>query len=627
MFLRILDRLEEILIASLIAGATLVIFVAVVQRYALGVPFLYPLLYHINLTWAQELCIYMFVWMAKFGAAYGVRTGIHVGVDVVVNMLEPKWRKKVVLFGLFCGALFTFVVGTMGAKFVIELYPTDQVSPDMELPRWIIFLCVPLGSYLMCFRFLQVAWAFFWTGELPHHDPGHVEGVDEGAAGARPMNSALIFGLLIALMLTGMPISIALGLTVLSFLFVMTQVPIEAVALKLFTGIESFEIMAIPFFILAGNFLTHGGVARRMIAFATSMVGHWYGGLGLAAVLACALFAAISGSSPATVVAIGSILLPAMVAQGYPKRFGAGVIATSGALGILIPPSIVMVLVAVATGGSVAFDPEGKRVLSASVAQLFMAGVIPGIILATMLGMTTFYRAWKNGYPRMPKASWLDAIRAFRDLFWGLALIVIVLGGIYTGAFTPTEAAAVSAVYAFVVAVFVYRDMGLRDVPKVLLSSANMSAMILYIITNAVLFSFLMTSEQIPQAMTAWIKDSGISWVEFLLVVNLLLLLAGNVMEPSSIVLITAPILFPIAVSLGINPVHLGILMTVNMEVGLCHPPVGLNLYVASGIARMGITELTIATWPWLVTMLIFLAMVTYIPELSLWLPRVLGML
>ena len=441
------------------------------------------------------------------------------------------------------------------------------------------------------------------------------------------MNSALIFGLLIALMLTGMPISIALGLTVLSFLFVMTNVPIEAVALKLFTGIESFEIMAIPFFILAGNFLTHGGVARRMIAFATSMVGHWYGGLGLAAVLACALFAAISGSSPATVVAIGSILLPAMVAQGYPKRFGAGVIATSGALGILIPPSIVMVLVAVATGGSVAFDPEGKRVLSASVAQLFMAGVVPGLILATMLGLTTFYRAWKNGYPRMRKASWLESLIAFRDSFWGLALIFIVLGGIYTGAFTPTEAAAVSAVYAFVVAVFVYRDMGLRDVPKVLLSSANMSAMILYIITNAVLFSFLMTSEQIPQAMTAWIKGSGIGWVEFLLVVNLLLLLAGNVMEPSSIVLITAPILFPIAVSLGINPIHLGILMTVNMEVGLCHPPVGLNLYVASGIARMGITELTIATWPWLVTMLIFLAMVTYIPELSLWLPRMLGML
>jgi C4-dicarboxylate transporter DctM subunit len=441
------------------------------------------------------------------------------------------------------------------------------------------------------------------------------------------MNSALIFGLLIALMLTGMPISIALGLTVLSFLYVMTTVPIEAVALKLFTGIESFEIMAIPFFILAGNFLTHGGVARRMIRFASSMVGHWYGGLGLAAVLACAMFAAISGSSPATVVAIGSILLPAMVAQGYPKRFGAGVIATSGALGILIPPSIVMVLFAVATGGSVAVDPEGKRVLSASVAQLFMAGVIPGLMLAAMLGGTTFYRAWKNDYPRMTRATWGEAIKAFRDSIWGLALIILVLGGIYSGLFTPTEAAAVSAVYAFVIAVFVYRDLNWSDIPKVLLSSANMSAMILYIITNAVLFSFLMTSEQIPQAITAWVTGAGIGQLEFLLFVNILLLVAGNFMEPSSIVLITAPILFPVAVGLGVNPVHLGILMTVNMEVGLCHPPVGLNLYVASGIAKMGITELTIATWPWLVTMLVFLAIVTYVPELSLWLPRVLGML
>jgi C4-dicarboxylate transporter, DctM subunit len=441
------------------------------------------------------------------------------------------------------------------------------------------------------------------------------------------MTTAFIFGLLIALMLTGMPISIALGLTVLTFLFLMTEVPIEAVALKLFTGIESFEIMAIPFFILAGNFLTHGGVARRMINFATSLIGHWYGGLGLAGVMACALFAAVSGSSPATVVAIGSLVLPAMLAQGFPRRFGAGVITTSGALGILIPPSIVMVIYAVATGGSVALDPEGRRVLSASVGQLFMAGVLPGIVLASMLGMVTFYRAWKNNYPRMAKASWLETIQAFRDSVWGLLLIVIVLGGIYTGMFTPTEAAAMSAVYAFVIAVFVYRDMKLADVPKVLLASANMSAMILYIITNAVLFSFLMTFEQIPQAMTNWIVERGVGWIEFLLFVNLLLLLAGNVMEPSSIVLITAPILFPIAVKLGIHPVHLGILMTVNMEVGLCHPPVGLNLYVASGIAKMGITELTVAVWPWLLTMLVFLVIVTYVPELSLWLPRALGML
>ncbi len=515
------------------------------------------------------------------------------------------------------------------------------------------------------------------------------------------MTAAIIFGLLIALMLTGMPISIALGLTVLIFLFTMTQVPIEAVGLKLFTGIENFEIMAIPFFILAGNFLTHGGVARRMINFATSMIGHWYGGLGLAGVLACALFAAVSGSSPATVVAIGSIILPAMVQQGFPKRFGAGVITTSGALGILIPPSIVMVIYSVATTGSVVLGPDGQRVSSASIGQLFIAGVVPGIMLATMLGATTWYRAWKNDYPRiMPEdgrsslaatlsavlgllvsvavtvlpllvaslvlypfgqsvrehggllvlanSLWLVACsiifprrvrmdflkhealkvwNSYWESIWGLLLIVIVMGGIYTGKFTPTEAAAMSAVYAFVIAVFVYRDLSLADVPKALLASANMSAMILYIITNAVLFSFLMTSEQIPQVLTSWIINSGLGWVGFLLVVNLLLLLAGNVMEPSSIVLITAPILFPIATKLGIDPVHFGIMIVVNMEVGMCHPPVGLNLYVASGITKMGITELTIAVWPWLLTMLVFLVIVTYIPEISLWLPRKLGML
>jgi C4-dicarboxylate transporter, DctM subunit len=432
-------------------------------------------------------------------------------------------------------------------------------------------------------------------------------------AGVAIANPWIIFALLFGLMLTGMPISISLGLTVLTYLFTMTSVPIESVALKLFTGIEKFEIMAIPFFILAGNFLTHGGVARRMIAFASSMVGHWAGGLGLAGVMACALFAAVSGSSPATVVAIGSIILPAMIKQGFPARFGAGVITTSGALGILIPPSIVMVMYAVAT--------------NTSVGALFIAGIVPGIVLATMLGGTTWWRARRNNYPRQPKASWAERARALRDSLWGLLLVVVVIGGIYTGVFTPTEAAAVSAVYAFFVAVYVYKDMTLAKVPKVLLDSANMSAMLLYIITNAVMFSYLMTSEQIPQELANWMLDKGLGIAAFLLFVNIVLLLAGNVMEPSSIVLIMAPILFPVAMKLGIDPIHFGIVMTVNMEVGMCHPPVGLNLYVASGITRMGITELTVAVWPWLLTMLCFLVVVTYWPAMTLWLPGALGML
>jgi len=423
----------------------------------------------------------------------------------------------------------------------------------------------------------------------------------------------ILFCLLIALMLTGTPISIALGLTVLTFVLTMTKVPIESVALKLFTGIERFEIMAVPFFILAGKFLTYGGVARKMINFAMTMVGHLHGGLALAGILACALFALVCGSSVATVVAIGSIVLPEMVRRGYPMRFGAGVITVAGSLGILMLPSIPKVIYAIAT--------------NTSIGALFVAGLAPGILITFMLCTVTWYIARKNDYPRLPKATWAERWKAFRESVWGLMLVVIIIGGIYSGVFTATEAAAVSAVYAFFVSVFVYKAMPMRDLPKVLLQSANMSAMLLYIITNAALFSFILTNENIPHALADWILGKELGVVGFLLLANVLLLLAGNFMEPSSIILIMAPILYPAAVALGIHPVHLGILIDVNMEVGLCHPPVGLNLYVASGISRLGITELTKAVMPWLITMLVFLVIVTYWPWLTLFVPQALGML
>ena len=427
------------------------------------------------------------------------------------------------------------------------------------------------------------------------------------------MNALIIFSLLLALMLTGMPISISLGLTVMTFIVTMTQVPIESVALKLFTGIETWEIMAVPFFILAGNFLTHGGVARRMINFATSMVGHFHGGLALASILACSMFALVCGSSVATVVAIGSIVLPAMVAHGYPMRFGAGVIITAGSLGILMLPSIPKVIYAIST--------------NTSIGALFVAGLLPGITLALMLAAVTWWIARKNNYPRMARMGWAARFHAFRKSFWGLLLVVIIVGGIYSGAFTATEAAAMAAVYAFFVAIFVYKDLKLKDVPKVLKDSANMSAMLLYIITNAVLFSFVLTNENLPHQLADWLLSMNLGQNGFLFVVNLVLLGAGNFMDPSSIILIMAPIFFPAAMQLGVNPVHFGILIDVNMEVGLCHPPVGLNLYVASGISKLGITELTKAVMPWLLTMIVFLVIVTYWPWLTLVLPQAMHMM
>ncbi len=424
------------------------------------------------------------------------------------------------------------------------------------------------------------------------------------------MSGLVIALLLVLLLLTGMPISIALGLTVLAFLFTFSTIPVEIVSQRLFTGLDQFAIMAIPFFILSGAFLTTGGVARRIIRFATALVGSFSGGLAMSAVLSCAFFAAVSGSSPATVVAIGSIMIPAMVQHGYPKKFGVGVVATSGGLGVLIPPSIVMIIYGVST--------------STSIGQLFMAGVVPGLLMAAVLLLVTWLVAKRHGYPTLPRASLQEVWHAFRGSVWGLFLVVIVIGGIYGGIFTPTEAAAVSAVYAFVVAVFIYKELKLKDVPRVLLQAANMSAMLLYIITNAILFSFLLTSENIPQNLAQWIIDQGLTPWMFLLVVNVLLFFAGDFMEPSSIILILAPIFLPVAQQLGIDPIHLGIVMTINMELGMITPPVGLNLYVASGLARMGLTETTLAAAPWILVVTAVLLLVTYVPQISLWLPRLL---
>jgi len=673
---RILDHLEEWLIATLIAAATGLIFVAVIHRYASGASIdvarwatahglpgvasacqaIFARLAALDLSWAQELCIYMFIWMAKFGAAYGVRTGIHVGVDVLVNLLPSARRKPVILFAISCGAFFTAVIALFGVIFVSEMFATGQQSYDLEAPMWIVYSAIPLGSGLMCFRFLQVAWSFFQTGHLPHHDESQVAGIEPGASPAlhptsvsaaparapgsplglvlillpvlilvvclgekagiivlpQVLRAVIVFVLLIALMITGMPVSIALGLTVLTFLFTLTDVPIAAVSMKLFTGIQGFEIMAIPFFILAGNFLTHGGVARRMIDFAVSMVGHLNGGLGIAGIVACAMFALVCGSSVATVAAIGAIVLPEMVRHGYPMRFGAAIITVAGSLGILMLPSIPKIIYAVAT--------------NTSIGALFVAGLLPGSLLTLMLCVLTWFLARRRDYPRLDRSDWAKTWRAFRQSVWGLMLVVIIIGGIYSGLFTATEAAAMAAVYAFFISVFVYKALDLVDVPRVLLKSANTSAMLLYIITNAVLFSYVLTNENIPSALADWIIAQNLGWVGFLLTVNVLLLLAGNFMEPSSIILIMAPILAPAAKKLGIDPVHFGIVIDVNMEVGLCHPPVGLNLYVASMIARMRITDLAVAVWPWLLVMVVFLGIVTYWPALTLFLPHALGM-
>jgi C4-dicarboxylate transporter DctM subunit len=422
------------------------------------------------------------------------------------------------------------------------------------------------------------------------------------------MTTTALFIMLFAFMLLGMPIAIALGLSSTLTILLFGRDSLASLALKLYETSEQFTLLAIPYFILAGAFMTTGGVARRMIRFAIACIGHLRGGLAMASVLACMLFAAVSGSSPATVVAVGTIVIGGMVRAGYTQEFAAGVICNAGTLGILIPPSIVMVVYAAAT--------------ETSVGKLFMAGVIPGIVLGLMLMAAIYVRASMLQLPRQPRASLREVLIAGRDSLWGLLLLFIILGGIYGGVFTPTEAAGVSAVYAFIVAVFVYRDIGLRHVPKVLVDAARVTVMLMFIIANALLFAHVLTTERIPQAIAEQIVSMGMAPWQFLIVVNVLLLIAGNFMEPTGIILILAPILFPIAMQLGIDPVHLGIIMVVNLEIGMVTPPVGLNLFVTSGITGMSIVQVVRAALPWLSVLLVFLVIVTYAPQLSLWLPN-----
>ncbi len=458
------------------------------------------------------------------------------------------------------------------------------------------------------------------------------------------MEPFVLFGLVLVLLLIGTPIAVSLGLSSVIIIILFSNDSLASISLKLFEAMEHYTLLAIPFFILSSAFMSTGGVAKRIIRFAIACVGHVRGGLAIASVFACMLFAALSGSSPATVVAIGTIVIAGMREVGYSKEFAAGVICNAGTLGILIPPSIVMVVYAAAT--------------DVSVGRMFMAGVIPGLLAGLMLMGGIYIVARIKKLPAQPWAGVSEIFESASDAIWGLLLIIIILGGIYGGIFTPTEAAAVAAVYAFAIALFVYRDMGPlvgvawrkdgeslggstvrnlgqiglqfipaffhRDTQKTLVEAGKVTLMLMFIIANALLFAHVLTTERIPQAMTEAIIGAGLEPWTFLIIVNLLLLAGGQFMEPSGLLVIVAPVVFPIAIQLGIDPIHLGIIMVVNMEIGMITPPVGLNLFVTSGITGMPLMDVVKAAMPWLSILFVFLILVTYIPAISTFLPNLM---
>jgi len=421
----------------------------------------------------------------------------------------------------------------------------------------------------------------------------------------------VLFGIFFLLMLLSVPVSVALGLStfITSYFFEGYESLID-LASAVFSKLDKYALMAIPMFILAGNLLATGSSARRIIDFAKAFVGHLPGGLPIAAIFASIIFAAVSGSSPATVAAIGSIMFGAILKEGYPKTYAVGTITTSGSLGILIPPSIVMIIYGVTA--------------EQSIGKLFIAGVIPGLLIGFMLMFVTYLGAKRLGFKKTAPASWKIRWQKFKEAFWALMTIVIIIGGIYGGIFTPTEAAAVSAVWAMFIALFIYKDFKLSDLWDVFRSSAKTSSMILFIIANASVFAYFLTLENIPDMLTNLVLDMHLNKIMFLVAVNILLLIAGNFMEPSSIVMIMVPLLLPIAEKLGIDPIHFGVIITINMELGMLTPPVGLNLFVASGITGLSIKEVVKSVIPWFLVMLFGLILITYIPQISLWLPRMM---
>lgn len=460
------------------------------------------------------------------------------------------------------------------------------------------------------------------------------------------MTIAALFSLLFLAIFLGMPIAFSLGFSSIVTILLFSNDSLASVSIKLFEAVSHhYTLLAIPFFILASSFLSTGGVARRLINFATDAIGHVKGGLAMASVLACMLFAAVSGSSPATVAAIGSIVIAGMVRKGYPESYAAGAIANAGTLGILIPPSIVMLVYSAAT--------------EVSAAKMFMAGLVPGLMMGGILLLAIYISARKMNLPSESFPGTKQLLKSGGKAAAGLFLIILVLGSIYGGVASPTEAAAIAAIYAWLVAVIGYRDIGPlknkpwkfegenlfasairnawqtplslvasftnKEIRGVVLEAAKVSMMLLFIIANAMLFAHVLTTERIPHTIAETIIMWGLPAWGFLIIMNLLLLAAGNFMEPSAILLIMAPILFPIATQLGIDPIHLGIIMVVNMEIGLLTPPVGLNLFVTAGITGRSIGWAIKAALPWLLLLLGFLVLITYVPAISLWLPNLLS--
>lgn len=569
----------------------------------------------LSIAWTEEIARFIFVWISYLAIPISVKNRDMIRVDAFVGKLPKKWQD--ILWSASDFLFFTLSAAILyfGTKHVITLINFPQTTAVLRVSYGFVYMILPIGFGLITLRLIQDIIKQYHEHGLENVLSGFIIAcliIIPALSGIQASAGAWLFGYFFVLFMIGIPIAISLGLAALMTMLAADTLPLSYIATQAFTTIDNVAIMAIPFFIAAGTFMGEGGLSKRLLTMADDGLGRLSGGFGMATVLTCMMFAAMSGSGPATVAAVGSLAIPAMIERGYDKYFAAALVAAAGSIGVMIPPSNPFVVYGVTA--------------NASVGDLFMAGIVPGIVVGITLMLYTYFLAKKKGWRGEDKPHYFKRVlRSTWDAKWALMVPVIILGGIYSGIMTPTESAAVAAFYGLIVGVFLYKGIDKKNFKSCLVNSASTSSIVILLMAMAGIFGNILTMEKIPDMVANYILSLTDNKIVILIIINIMLLLVGMFMEALAAIVILVPILLPIAIQLGIDPVHFGVIMVVNLAIGFITPPVGVNLFVASGISKLKIEGISKSVLPMIGLMVIILLIITFIPEVVMWLPDLLN--